>query len=284
MAKSCQAAYQGEKGAYSEEAIIQYFGSEVSTCGFETCGEVLDAVQNDRAKLGFLPAENSIAGTITQTYDLLLESKLTIVGEYYFRIHHNLLALPGVTIAEIDRVYSHPQALAQCQQFLKKYSLKPMPEWDTAGGARKLRRENLPTAAAIASQRAAKIHNLQVLFESIEDVSHNTTRFFILGKNESLRTKKSKTSILFSVRDNPGELLRCLEVFATHGLNLTKIESRPERNRPWHYIFYLDFEGHVEDAPVEQALVQLLKRASFVKVLGSYPEGIMPEWQKTQSE
>ena len=281
MAKSCYVAYQGEKGAYSEEAIIQCFGSEVDTCGFETSEEVVEAVQANKAEFGFLPAENSIAGTITQTYDLLLESKLTIVGEYYFRIHHNLLALPGVSIAEITNVYSHPHALAQCQQFLKKYSLKPLPEWDTAGSARKIRQENLLTSAAIASKRAAQIHNLQVLFESIEDVSHNTTRFFILGKGEVARAEKSKTSILFSVRDTPGALLHCLEVFATYGLNLTKIESRPERNRPWHYIFYLDFEGYIEDQPVEQALVQLLKRALFVKVLGSYPEGVLPEWQKT---
>jgi prephenate dehydratase len=273
MAYRWKAAFQGVPGAYSEEAIMKYFGEEVPTKGFPTFDEAFAAVQNDQAELGFLPAENSTAGTITQTYDLLFDSNLSIVGEFFLRIHHNLLALPGTEMETIQRVYSHPQGLAQCQGFLKKHAFEPVVEFDTAGSARKIRDENMTDAAAIASARAAEVYGLSILEKNIEDFDTNTTRFFILSKGQAQPSEKNKTSIVFSIRHEPGELLRCLEEFATRNINLTKIESRPEKERPWHYVFYLDFEGYVEDPPVEKALVNLLKRAIFVKVLGSYPVG-----------
>jgi len=273
MAYEWKAAFQGVPGAYSEEAIIKYFGEEVPTKGFPTFEEAFAAVQEGQAELGFLPAENSTAGTITKTYDLLFDSNLSIVGEFFLRIHHNLLALPGAELSEIQKVYSHPQGLAQCQGFLKKHAFEPVVEFDTAGSARKIRDENLKGAAAIASARAAEVYGLDILEKNIEDFATNTTRFFILSKGQAQPGEKNKTSIVFSIRHEPGELLRCLEEFATRAINLTKIESRPEKDRPWHYVFYLDFEGYVEDPPVEKALVNLLKRAIFVKVLGSYPVG-----------
>ncbi len=273
MAYQWKAAFQGVPGAYSEEAIIKYFGREVPTKGFPTFDEAFAAVQNGQAELGFLPAENSTAGTITQTYDLLFDSNLSIVGEFFLRIHHNLLALPGTKMTDIQKVYSHPQGLAQCQGFLKKHAFEPVVEFDTAGSARKIREEKLQNAAAIASARAAEVYKLDILEKNIEDFATNTTRFFILSKKQGNPGKKNKTSIVFSIRHEPGELLRCLEEFATRNINLTKIESRPEKERPWHYVFYLDFEGYVEDPLVEKALVNLLKRAIFVKVLGSYPVG-----------
>lgn len=273
MAYQWKAAFQGVPGAYSEEAIMKYFGEEVVTKGFPTFDEAFAAVQENRAEVGFLPAENSTAGTVTQTYDLLFDSNLSIVGEFFLRIHHNLLVLPGTKLSDVKRVYSHPQGLAQCQGFLKKHSFDPVVEFDTAGSARKIRDENLRSAAAIASARAAEVYGLEILEKHIEDFATNTTRFFILSKKPAKPGEKNKTSIVFSIRHEPGELLRCLEEFASRNINLTKIESRPEKLRPWHYIFYLDFEGFVEDPPIEKALVNLLKRAIFVKVLGSYPVG-----------
>lgn len=273
MDETIKAVFQGVPGAYSEEAIMKYFRGEVPTLGLPTFDETFAAVEKDQAELGFLPAENSTAGTITQTYDLLLDSKLTIAGEFFLRIHHNLMALPETRLEDIRIVYSHPQGLAQCQEFLKKHHFKPVVEFDTAGSAKKIHDEKIRHAAAIASARAADVYGLSILAKNIEDFATNTTRFFILSKRQNKQAKKNKTSIVFSVRHEPGELLRCLQEFAGRNINLTKIESRPEKDHPWHYVFYLDFEGYIEDPPVEKALLNLLKRAIFVKVLGSYPVG-----------
>ncbi|HDL18841.1 MAG TPA: prephenate dehydratase [Bacteroidetes bacterium] len=267
------AAYQGIDGAYSQEAIFSYFGEKVKTCGCETFDEVIKKVELDEAKTGFLPAENSVAGTIVQTFDLLLESNLSITGEFYLPIHHNLLVLPDVDEKSIHTIYSHPQALAQCAQFIKRAGYHSQAVWDTAGSAREIRQKKITDGAAIASSQAAEAYQLKILTSNIEDVVHNTTRFFILGKHTAKPAEKNKTSLLFSTRHEPGSLMRCLQQFARREINLTKIESRPDRLHPWHYIFYLDFEGHVEDPVIEQALLHLLKQATLVKILGSYPMG-----------
>jgi len=272
------AAFQGEPGAYSEEAILRYFGREVPTRGYPTFEEVIHSVESGEAEYGFLPAENSIAGTVASSYDLLLDSRLTIAGEVYCPVHHNLLAIPGTSLEAVEVVYSHPQALDQCRHFIRRRGFRAIPEFDTAGSARRIAQEKPSNAAAIASKRAAVLYELQILAESIEDVPGNTTRFFVLSKpvrsrKELPRAERNKTSILFTLRHQPGELYRALGEFAERGINLTKIESRPEKTRPWHYIFYIDLEGHIEDPPVEKALLALLKRAVFLKVLGSYPAG-----------
>lgn len=271
--KLFEAAYQGIEGAYSQEAIFRYYGHEVATCGCATFEEVIEKVEYGVAKFGFLPAENSAAGTIVQTYDLLLDSTLSILGEYYLPIHHNLMIHPENKQEKIDVIYSHPQALAQCAHFIKRYNYRAEAVWDTAGSAQKIRSENLVYAAAIASKQAAEAYRLKIIAANIEDLAHNTTRFFILGKQPTRPAEKNKTSLLFSSKHEPGALLKCLQVFADRKINLTKIESRPDRRHPWHYIFYLDFEGHVEDPVVEQALLHLLKQATLVKILGSYPMG-----------
>ena len=220
-----------------------------------------------------MPAENSVAGTIVQTFDLLLESNVSIIGEYYLPIHHNLLILPENKEEKITTVFSHPQALAQCANFLKRYGYKAEAVWDTAGSAQKIRNETLINAASIASKYAADVYQLKIIASNIEDMAHNTTRFFILSKKPATPAHKNKTSLLFSSKHEPGALMNCLQEFASQKINLTKIESRPDRRHPWHFIFYLDFVGHVEDEPVEQALLYLLKQAILVKILGSYPMG-----------
>ncbi|MEE9170951.1 MAG: prephenate dehydratase [bacterium] len=272
-APSYRAAYQGIDGAYSQEAIFRYFSEKVPTCGCANFEDVVAKVESGEAEFGFMPAENSIAGTIVQTYDLLLESTLSIIGEFYLPIHHNLMILPETNLDKVETVYSHPQALAQCAQSIRRFGLRPEAAWDTAGSAKKLREEALHNAAAIAGKQAAESYKLKCVASNIEDLDHNTTRFFILGKQAAKPGPQNKTSILFTTRHAPGELLAALKEFSDRKINLTKIESRPDRRHPWHYIFYLDVEGYLEDSPLEAAMFQLLKRARMVKILGSYPRG-----------
>jgi prephenate dehydratase len=186
-------------------------------------------------------------------------------------VHHALLAPPGTKMTDLKYVRSHPQALAQCEQFLRRNKLKPIPWYDTAGAAHDLSSEPLPETGAIASELAGQLYNLDVLAATIEDVMFNFTRFFVLGHDDPPRAEYNKTSIVFATRHRPAALYDCLGEFASRGLNLTKIESRPRRNRPWEPVFYLDFEGHWQDPICQEALARLLQRASFVKMLGSYP-------------
>ncbi|NJO84509.1 MAG: bifunctional chorismate mutase/prephenate dehydratase, partial [Blastochloris sp.] len=168
-------------------------------------------------------------------------------------------------------VRSHPQALAQCEQFLRRHKIEPVPYYDTAGSAHDLSRESWPETGAIASELAAKLYDLDVLAAEIEDVGFNFTRFFLLGYGDPERSAYNKTSIVFATRNRASALFDCLSEFASRGLSLTKIESRPRRNRPWEPIFFVDFEGHWQEPPVQEVLARLLQRASFVKMLGSYP-------------
>ncbi|WP_457637211.1 prephenate dehydratase [Oceanithermus sp.] len=264
-------AYQGTAGAFSEEAALTV-APDYQPLGLRTFHEVFAAVTERRADCGVVPVENSVAGSINQTYDLLLESDLHVVGEVYLRVRHNLLAPPGSKLEEIERVISHPQALSQCDGFLAEHKLEPIPVYDTAGAAKQLAENPEPGLAAIASRRAAEVYGLEVLAESIEDFDFNHTRFFVIAPEEKPRSELPyKTSIVFGVRHKPGGLLSALEGFARENVNLTKLESRPRRDRAWSYVFYLDFEGHVEDPEPARAMMVLLRRAAFVKVLGSYP-------------
>lgn len=264
-------AFQGEPGAYSQEAIYQHLGAQVATVPCPSFDDIFTAVEEGKATLGLLPVENSQAGSINQAYDLLLDHDLRVVGEVKLRVRHCLLAPPGVTPAEIRRVRSHPQALAQCERYLRTRGWEPIPAYDTAGAARALAAHPEPGTAAIASALAGHTYGLQVLDAGIEDSPDNTTRFFLLGREEPPPGRRNKTSIVFATLHTPGALYNALGECASRGINLTKIESRPRRNRPWHYVFYVDMEGHWQDATVNRALLGLLTRTAFLKLLGSYP-------------
>jgi len=269
-------AFQGVSGAYSEEAARQFFGPEVETVPCRTLEDVFLAVEGGDADRGMLPVENAVAGSVSQSYELLMEHDLRVCAETILRVHHMLLALPGAALDELKRVRSHPQALAQCERYLARHGLEPTPAFDTAGSARDLAEHPEPGTGAIASALAAELYNLEILDRGIEDLPFNYTRFFILGLEDPPRSQHSKTSLVFTTRHQPGALYDSLGEFARRNINLTKIESRPRRNQPWQYLFYLDFEGHWQDPECEAALMGLLRRSSFVKLLGSYPAATTP--------
>ena len=264
-------AYQGEPGAYSQEAIYQHFGPIVGTLACHSFEDIFHAIEEGRASHGLLPVENSQAGSINQAYDLLLDHDLRVIGEVKLRVRHCLLAAPGTSAADIKRVRSHPQALAQCERYLRNRDWEAVPGYDTAGSARELAANPEPGTAVIASALAGQTYGLEVLAIGIEDSPENATRFFVLGREDLPPAARNKTSIVFATTHTPGALFHALGEFANRGINLTKIESRPRRNRPWHYVFYVDMEGHYNDMGVGRALSSLLTRAAFVKLLGSYP-------------
>lgn len=273
-------AFQGENGAYSQEAIFEAFGADTASLVCLSFIELFRAVESGNADLGMLPIENSTAGAINQSYDLLLNYDLKITREVIFRVRHGLLAIDGVALADIQRVYSHPQALAQCERYIAEHGWEAIVAYDTAGAAKQLAAAQEKNAAAIASETAARLYGLTVLARGVEDLHNNFTRFFVIGHHESPRQDKSKTSIVLATRHMPGALYACLGEFASRGINLTKLESRPDRRVPWHYVFYLDFEGHWDDAPCRDALIGLLNKSSFLKVLGSYPSAIIQSEEK----
>lgn len=264
-------AYQGVSGAFSEQAALQ-FAPDAETIGFATFEEAFEAAVSGRCSHACLPVENSLAGSINQTYDLLTDSVLHVVGEQVVRVHHNLLARPGTRIEDVRRVYSHPQALAQCQGYLRKHGFEAVTDFDTAGAAKLIAENGGEGKAALASKRAAAAYGLEVLAENVEDLDFNYTRFFVLGTDPVHRTDgPQKTSLVLATRHRPGDLVDCLVEFPEHGLNMTKLESRPRRDKPWSYLFYVDVEGHVEDPALAAALMGLMRKAAFVKFLGSYP-------------
>jgi len=263
-------AFQGERGAFSEDAVITFFGdAELSPSRY--IGDVFEAVLRDDVDFGVVPVENSQAGSINDTYDLLLSYPLNIVGEIHLRISHCLMALPGESLDGIKVIYSHPQALAQCEEFLRKLKVEIVPTYDTAGSAKKIKEAGLKACAAVASKRAAQIYGLEILADKIETNVNNYTRFFVISKNKAGPAPKSKTSLVFSTNNLPGALYACLGAFANRGINLTKLESRPSKDKPWEYIFYVDFEGHIDDRVCQEALTELKQKTSFIKILGSYP-------------
>ncbi|MFP4321079.1 MAG: prephenate dehydratase [Anaerolineales bacterium] len=264
-------AFQGEHGAFSEEAIRQHFGESVCTLPCESFEAIFEAIRTEAAHYGMLPVENALAGTVAQTYELLMEYDFRVQGETILPIHHQLLGAPGTTTADIQVVRSHPQALAQCEAFLRRRGWQPQAAYDTAGAARDLAAHPEAHTATIASRLAAELYNLNILERDIEDDLYNSTRFFILGKDDAPRQDPSKTSLVFAVRHSPGSLYHCIGAFARREINLTKLESRSMKGRLWQYLFYLDLEGHWQDPNIELALAELLHHAAFVKMLGSYP-------------
>lgn len=271
-AQGIEVAFQGELGAYSEEAVFNYFGTAVQIRPRETLEEVFKVVEDGEVQFGVVPIENSLEGIISRVYDLLLESSLKVCGETEVRVIHCLIAGLGTGLDAIKRVYSHPQALGQCRSFLKHLNAELVPTYDTAGSVKMIKEKGMTDSAAIASARAAAIYGMNVVARGIEDNPNNFTRFFVLAREDATPTGSDKTSIVFSTKDRPGALYEVLGEFARRNLNLTKLESRPTRQKPWQYNFYLDFEGHREDRQVRECLENLDKNVIFLKVLGSYPK------------
>ncbi len=270
-------AFQGEKGAYSEQAARQHFGSEIGTLPCHAFEDIFNAIHEGRASHGMLPVENSLAGTVISAYDQLVDHDLRIQAEVILKVEHCLMAPSGQNLQSIEKAMSHPQALAQCDRTLRRLGIEPVVHYDTAGAARDLAAKPIPKMAAIAGELAAETYGLEILARNLEDLSLNFTRFFVLGSADAARANASKTSIIFTTRHEPAALYRVLGQLAGRDINLTKIESRPRRNRPWHYLFYVDFEGHEDDPAVQEALMGILKQASFLKVLGSYPAAPIPD-------
>ena len=272
-------AFQGERGAYSEEAAVRSPGGEegaaIRTVPCHSFPDVFDAVAGASADLGIVPIENSLAGGVRESQDLLLERDLTVVGESYLRIRHCLLALPGTDPDDVEVVLSHPQALAQCSSKLEEVlpGAERRPAPDTAGSARRIRREGLRSAAALASERAASVHGLRILRRGMEDDAENHTRFLLLATEAVDPGPDAKTSLVFSGPNEPGLLHRCLGVFARRQIDLTRIESRPVAGAPWEYLFHLDLRGRSDEDPVLGALEELSEMATLLDVLGSYPRG-----------
>ncbi len=267
-----EVAFQGEIGAYSEEASFRFWGSSVQTKPCESLDDVFKIVQQGEVPFGIVPVENSLAGSIGQTYDLLLNSNLAVSGEIELRVAHCLIANQEAQLESIKRVYSHPQALTQCQVFLKHLGFELIPTYDTAGSVKLIKEKGITDGGAIASARAAEVYGMKVIATEIADNPNNFTRFFVLSKQDSPPSGNDKTSVVFSVKHKPGALYDSIKRFAARNINLTKIESRPTKQTPWEYNFYLDFEGHREDPMVREVLEGLEKTSLFIKVLGSYPK------------
>jgi len=262
-------SFQGEPGAYSEAAAVSFFDDKIKTIPCPTFAKVLKNTEDNESDYSILPIENSLEGSVGESNDLLLATNLTTMGEIYHRIQHCLIGTGS--IEDIDTVYSHPQALGQCRQFIQKNSLKTIPSYDTAGSVKIIKDLNQSSAACIASKNAAKIFGVPVIQEGIEDNANNYTRFLIFSKEKSNTTENSKTSIIFSVKHESGTLYQIINEFYQQKINLTKIESRPNKNTLGEYNFYVDFEGHQDDSTIKDVLQKLSDNTTFLKILGSYP-------------
>jgi prephenate dehydratase len=275
-------AFQGERGAFSEQAARQLLGTEIDARPFQRFEEVFRSLHEKKVRGAVVPIENTLAGSVHENYDHLLGFDLPIAAETSVRIVHNLITPPGVAFAKIRRVFSHPVALGQCLDFFTRYpQIERVPFYDTAGSVKMIVEQKLRDAGAIASAVSAEIYGARILKRSIEDDRRNFTRFFLLRRPEQLLRhppqagprQQWKTSLVFTTRNVPGALFRSLSAFALRDINLIKIESRPLRGKPWEYLFYLDFIGHTEEPNVVNALGHLRELADMLRVLGCYPQG-----------
>ncbi len=270
--------FQGEKGAYSETAIEAMFQDQnIEKVAYRTSYTVVDALKRGEIDFGLLPIENSIMGSITHTYDLLLENKLYISREVIIPIHHALLAPKGVKLEAIKTIYSHPAAIAQCEVFLRKFeSTEIFPTYDTAGSARMISEKKMTGSAAIAAASSAELYNLNVLDEGIEDYPHNQTRFVLVSAEEveldHERFVPCKVTAAFDTLDQPGMLHQCLGIFEKYEVNLTQLASRPSKSEPWKYHFFIDLEGRAHDDHVKAAFEEIKHLTGFINIFGSYPK------------
>jgi prephenate dehydratase len=274
-------AYAGERGAFAELAAIEYFGKRCQHIAVSDFSTVFESVVNGSCDFGVIPIENSLAGSIHQNYDLLLESDTKIVGEILLKVGHHLIANKNVKQKDLKSVFSHPQALAQCKKYLRKHKeLQIVPFSNTAAAVKKIKDEKIKDAAAIASMQAAIDFNMDILASNIEDHNYNVTRFLIISaqeENPRADVKNVKTSIVFSTKNIPGALFKCLAVFALRDLNLYKIESRPTHGQGFQYLFYLDLEGDMRLDSVRNAIDHLQELTILYRFLGSYEIGKLVE-------
>ncbi|MGH9327523.1 MAG: prephenate dehydratase [Terriglobia bacterium] len=267
-------AIQGERGSFSEEAARRLLGPGVRVLPKETFAAIFQSVSRGESRYCLAPIENTLAGSVYENYDLLLEHDLHIIAEINLRIVHNLIAFPGTTTGNLRQVYSHPVALAQCGRFFKRHpKVEKIPFYDTAGSVKMLAERKIHGAGAIASRIAASVYDGKILQTHLEDHQENFTRFLQLSRSSAAPPGANKVSIAFSTRDVPGALFKCLSVFALRDIDLTKMESRPVRGRPWEYFFYLDFAGNVRDKKCRKALDHLAEVTNFLRVLGCYKGG-----------
>ena len=265
-------AFQGEYGAYSEAAIFDHFGLDQQSIPCSSFEDVFAAVASSSCDCGLIPIENSLAGSIHRNYDLLLQNQLSVVGEHNLRVSHCLIGLPGAKISQLKKVISHPQALAQCDGYLRSLNgVKIESVYDTAGSVKIVRDLGDPEVAAVASRRAADLYQMNVLAESIEDNPANFTRFLVIARKPISPGPDAKTSVVYALKNQPGVLFKSLSVFALRDIDLTKIESRPLVGKLWEYFFYVDLVGSTDDQSVRNALTNLGEFATFLRVLGSYP-------------
>lgn len=288
--KPIEVAYQGTNGAYSERAAGNYFGErdiDAVYRGYDTFAQMMEAVENGKAKYGVLPIENTTAGSINEAFDLLARMNLFVIGEEILHVRHCLVALPGVELHEVRRVFSHPQALAQCTEFLATLPNCTVEAFtDTAMSVKRIRDEKDRTQAAVASEQAAALYGLSVLQRDIANQKDNFTRFMIVATEPVTydASVNCKTSMIFATQHEQGALVRCLNALAREGLNLTKLESRPRPNAPWEYLFYVDFEGNSAEPHVQAALTSIKEHTSYLKVLGSYPARTIEHARQVQRE
>jgi prephenate dehydratase len=278
-------AFQGERGAFSEDAGFRFFGPETATRACRDFDELFAVVMRGSADAAVVPIENTLAGAIIKNYDLLLEHDVTIVGEVVLRVVHNVIGMPGAELSQIRRVYSLPVALAQCERFLRENpTIEAVAAYDTAGSVKMVMEAGRHDEAAIAGASAAKAFGAEILAAGIESSPHNYTRFFVVTRSDRAaafserlrRPGERKTSLVFQISHRPGGLYTALAAFAEEEINLTKVESRPLPGRPFEYSFYLDFIGDPEEAPVGRALARLRAASESVRLLGTYPRAETP--------
>jgi len=265
-------ALQGEIGSFSEMAARKYFGSSIKLAPCNSFDEVCGEIKDKRADYAILPIENSQTGGINGVHDLLLNENLFAIGEVILKIEHCLITHKDTKLNQIEKIYSHPQALAQCERYLlKNFSgCQIIPVYDTAGSIKQIKESGDLKAAGIASRRAASFYDMKLIENSIEDNPYNYTRFLVFSPEERINHNDNKTSIIFAVVSIPGAIYRCLKEFADRNINLTRLESRPSRVKPWEYVFYMDFEKGLQEGVARDALESLRKTTTFIKVIGTY--------------
>ncbi len=262
-------SFQGEHGAYSESAVKKFFKEEIETVPCNSFQDTLNITENGGSDYCILPVENSIEGTVGQSIDAITHTKLHAIGEEYFKVEHCLISIGK--LEDIETLYSHPQALGQCSDFIQSKKLKTVPTYDTAGSVKIVKEMNDVHSAAIASNDAGNLYDIPIVKQGIENNTNNYTRFLIFSKENSIEKTEDKTSIIFSVKHEPGALHHILKQFNDNDINLTKIESRPNKNKNWEYNFFVDFLGHYSNSKIKSVLDKISENTIFLKIIGSYP-------------
>jgi prephenate dehydratase len=266
-----RAGFLGEIGTFSQKACSQYFGDQVTAVPMSSFRAIFDAIKQGETQFGIVPLENSLAGSIHENYDLLMEYDFKIIGEITLRIMHHLVGHPGTQVADIRRVFSHPQVFEQCRQFLDRH-----PDWelisakDTATAVRQIKEAGEKSDGAIASREAAEAHGMKVIEEGIETNPRNYTRFVVIGMESLENGPRKKSSLVYSAGNRPGSLYETLKIFAEKGINLVKLESRPIHGKPWEYMFYVDLEADATDASFQPILKSLEEYTDYLRILGTY--------------